>query len=97
LAAQHLLHIFADTVHTDHQVGAAISMDKGKGQRHRGVGNVAAADVEGPGDRIGLGQHVCVGLALFDRPAAMAAILFSTLSPANCSGWATTGADGGAG
>jgi hypothetical protein len=41
-------------------------MDDREGQRHWRVGNVGAADVESPGDCIGLGQHMRIGLALFE-------------------------------
>ena len=45
-------------------VGLPSLRQEREGQRHRIVGNVAAADVEGPGDGIGQAQHRGVGLLL---------------------------------
>ncbi len=56
--------IVADLLGSDEQVGGAVVMDEGEGERDRGPLHVLAAHVEGPGDRIERRQHRGVGLLL---------------------------------
>ena len=60
------------------------------------MGDVGAADVEGPGDRIGLGRTAAS--AFFSAIAACSrAILSRASSPASSTGWSVTAPSGGAG
>ena len=59
----------------DEQVGGAVGIDQRIGQRDRRAGDVGAADVERPGDRIERRQHRRVG-AMLGQPVGDVGALF---------------------
>ena len=58
------LHVFRQLCPVDEEFGFALLFQNGVGEDDRRVGHVMAPDVEDPGDRVGLGEHGCVGSGL---------------------------------
>ena len=56
-----LAHVAVELAQIDKQQRAALLRDHGEGQRHRRVRNVAAADVEQPGDGLRVRHHEHIG------------------------------------
>ena len=50
----------------DEEFGFALAVKNRVAQHHGRIGDIGAADVESPGDRIGLGQHDGIGGGLFE-------------------------------
>ena len=63
-------------------VGRPSAGNDGEGQRQRGVRHVGAADVEQPGDRVGLGQHCRRRPGLLQRRLHLGDLVGSAVRPA---------------
>ncbi len=61
-----LAHLVAELAAIDIERGAALARQYRERERQRRVGHVGAADVEGPGDRLRVGDDERVGLGLGD-------------------------------
>ncbi len=78
--AEMLGELGRDLVGGDEQVGGAIGADYRVGQRHRGVGDVGAAHVHQPGDRIERSDHRRV-MALLLEPVGDGIALVGARTP----------------
>ena len=61
-----MAHVVRELAAVDEQRRAALARDDGEGERQRRVRDIGAADVEGPGDRVRIGDDQRVGLELGD-------------------------------
>ena len=78
--------IVADLLALDEQVGGAVGMDQGEGQRDRRVGDVGAADVERPGDGSSAASTAASAPSLASQSAISWRFSAEPL-PAYSSGW----------
>ena len=61
--------VVAELAAVDIESRPALARHEGEGEHHRRVRNIAAADVEQPGDRMRIADHERVGGSLLDRAA----------------------------
>ncbi len=66
---QAVTHVVGELAAVDIEGRAALPRDDRKGERQRRVRDVGAADIEGPGDTVGIRDHERVGLELADLRA----------------------------
>jgi len=74
--AQMLANLVGHLVRLDIEIGGAIIVDDGKGQRDRSARYVATADIERPGDAVESGEDGAIQLAL-GQPFGDCGALFS--------------------
>ena len=74
--AQMLAHLVGHLVRLDIEIGGAIIVDDGKGERDRGARHIATADIERPGDAIERGEDSAIQLTLC-QPFGDCGALFS--------------------